>query len=132
MKRIPLCAAAGGALFLLASSAITVAQEPPADATTPPVETSPAPASPQNEAAAPSDSKTANTPGSECKGLAEKPCRKNRVCTWIIPKEPNKSGQVPPAYCRKLGPKKKDAAAAPNTPPPAQEPAPPAAAHPED
>ena len=104
MKRIPLCAAAGGALFLLASSAITVAQEPPADATTPPVETSPAPASPQNEAAAPSDSKTANTPGSECKGLAEKPCRKNRVCTWIIPKEPNKSGQVPPAHCRKLGP----------------------------
>jgi hypothetical protein len=38
-----------------------------------------------------------------CKGLAELPCRKNKGCTWIIPKEADKTGQMPEAYCRKLG-----------------------------
>jgi hypothetical protein len=67
-----------------------------------------------------------------CKGLAELPCRKNKVCTWIIPKEVDKTGKVRSAYCRKLGPTKKKVEKtgagkatglpAPATPPPEQKP----------
>ena len=101
MKRFPLRVAAVSTLCLLASATIAVSQEPPADGTTPPAEGSPAP--PQGEVAPPADVKATDKPASECKGLEEKPCRKNKVCTWIIPKEANKRGEVPPAYCRKLG-----------------------------
>lgn len=120
MKRFSARSASVAALFVLTSCSITVAQQPPSDPTIPPAEASPAPASPQNEAVPPTDATTVDKPASECKGLAEKPCRKNKVCTWIIPKEANKSGQVPPAYCRKLGSTKAKAknADAPATPPP--------------
>lgn len=124
VKRFPARSASVGALLLLTSCTVTVARQPPSDATIPPAEASPAPASPQNEAVSPTDATSVDKPASECKGLAEKPCRKNKACTWIIPKEANKSGQVPPAYCRKLGPTKAKAknAEAPATPPPAAPP----------
>lgn len=62
-----------------------------------------------------------------CKGLEELPCRKNKVCTWIIPKEANKAGEVPSPYCRKLGPVKKKppgpgSGEPPPTPPPVDAP----------
>ena len=122
MKRLPARFVSVGVLFLLTSCTVTVAQQPPSDATIPPAEASPSPASPQNEAAPPTDA-TVDKPALECKGLAEKPSRKNKICTWIIPKEANKSGQVPPAYCRKLGAtkakaKNADAPAAPAAPSP--------------
>jgi hypothetical protein len=124
VKRFPARSASVGALLLLTSCTVTVAQQPPSDATIPPAEASPAPASPQNEAVPPTDVTTIDKPASECKGLAEKPCRKNKACTWIIPKEANKSGQMPPAYCRKLGPTKAKAknTDVPATPPSAAPP----------
>ena len=132
MGRFLIRTAAVSALFLIASPAITVAQQPPADATTPPADGTPAPAAPHNEAA-PATTKTSDeqNAASECKGLAEMPCRKNKICTWIIPKEPNKAGEVPPAYCRKLGPTKKKAkdATAPNAVPTTQEPPAPNTSH---
>jgi hypothetical protein len=109
-------AATTGALALLASAVITVAQQPPSDSVETPAEKSPAVAAPQNEATAPGEAPSAKKETEDCKGLAERPCRKNQICTWIIPKEANKSGQMPPAYCRKLGTTKRkanDAAAAP-------------------
>jgi hypothetical protein len=115
VKRFPACFVSVGALFLLTSCSVSVAQQQPSDATIPPA----APASPQNEAVPLTDATSVDKPASECKGLAEKPCRKNKACTWIIPKEANKSGQVPPAYCRKLGPTK---AKAKNVDPPANPP----------
>jgi hypothetical protein len=119
VKRFPACFVSVGALFLLTSCTVSVAQQQPSDATIPPAEASPAPASPQNEAVPLTDATSVDKPASECKGLAEKPCRQNKACTWIIPKEANKSGQVPPAYCRKLGPTK---AKAKNVDPPANPP----------
>ena len=121
MKRFPLRVAAVSTLCLLASATIAVSQEPPADATTPPAGVSPA--APQDEVTPPADVKATDKPASECKGLEEKPCRKNKVCTWIIPKEANKRGEVPPAYCRKLGSTKAkannaDAPASPAATPP--------------
>jgi hypothetical protein len=103
VKRLPARFVSVGARFLLTSCTVTVAQQP-SDATTPPAEASPAPASVQNEAVPPTD--TVDKPAFECKGLAEKRCRNNKICTWIIPRDANKRGQVPPAYCRKLGPTK--------------------------
>ena len=44
----------------------------------PPTEPSPAPASPQNTAP-PTDAMTVEKPASECKGLAEKPCRNKKA-----------------------------------------------------
>ena len=132
MKRFLSRAAAVSALFLVASPTITVAQQPPADATTPPADGSPGPAAPHNDAARPATKATdEQNAASECKGLAEMPCRKNKICTWIIPKEPNKAGEVPPAYCRKLGPTKKKAndAAAPNAGPTTQGPPAPNTSH---
>ena len=63
--------------------------------------------SPKNDVAPPAQG-AADTPDSkaapsECKSLAERPCRKNRACVWIIPKEADKIGQVPAAYCWKHG-----------------------------
>ena len=109
-------AAAVGTLALF--SVPTAAQEAPSEAPPAPSQEAPAP-----DAAA----KSLEEPkaASECKGLEEKPCRKNKLCTWIIPKDPNKSGEVPPAYCRKLGPtrkKAKDAAPPPTAPPAAPSP----------
>ena len=106
-------------LGVLACPSLAVAQQtapPPATST----EQNPsATAVPKNDA--PPAQSAADTPDnkkppSECKGLAEHPCRKNKACTWIIPKVADKTGQVPPAYCRKLGTTK---AKLKNTAPPA-------------
>ena len=120
IKRITVTFAAS-ALGLLAISATSFAQESPANAATVPAESSPAETAPKT-GAAPDASGPDMAPDSAaaCKGLAERPCRMNRVCTWIIPTEANKDGQVPPAYCRKLGPTKKKSekpeAATPSSP----------------
>ena len=98
---------ASGTLALF--SAPIAAQEPSNTPTAPPVNSAPSAGS-EKEAQPPGAASTKTddqTTTSECKGLEEKPCRTNKVCTWIIPKEPNKTGEVPPAYCRKLGPTKK-------------------------
>lgn len=94
-------------LALVASPTTFVsAQEPPADAQAPPADD-------QAEPVAPEATQTAPTPGvtdpSGCKGLEEKPCRKNNNCYWIIPSEPDKSGNVKPPYCHKRGQTKKKA-----------------------
>jgi hypothetical protein len=100
----------------------------------------PPPAPPANDFAAPDNKPPAGTTGdpgvAECKGLVEKACRTNKICTWIIPTETDKSGAVRPPYCRKLGPTKKRlkktdpekaTETSPATPPPDQPaPAPPA------
>ena len=108
-----------GALGLLAISATSFAQESPPNSATVPDESSPAATAPK-AAPVPPASGTEMAPDSAaaCKGLEERPCRMNAVCTWIIPTEATKDGQVPPAYCRKLGPikKKKAGAATPSTP----------------
>ncbi len=140
------CALAAGAFVLLAGPTIAGAQEPapePMTAPTPqtsPAETPPA-AAPEPTAAPPSDATApsagaATTDPAGCKGLAEHPCRKNKACVWIIPKEiDKKTGQVRPAYCHKHGTAKKKtakkakatapgAAAAPPAPPAAEPPSP--------
>ena len=116
-KRITITLVAG-ALGLLAISATSFAQKSPPNSATVPAESSPAATAPK-VAPAPSASGTEMAPDSAaaCKGLEERPCRMNAVCTWIIPTEATKDGQIPPAYCRKLGPmkKKKAGAATPST-----------------
>ena len=97
---------AASALGLLAISATSFAQEPPQNSVTP--ENSPAASAPNPAPAPDANGPNAAPAGAAaCKGLAERPCRTNVVCTWIIPTEANKDGQIPPAYCRKLGPTKK-------------------------
>jgi hypothetical protein len=126
-------AAAIGALALFVSSAIATAQEPPADTPPAPADDSMAPAAPNGADTPQAAPAPSSTDPSGCKGLEEKPCRKNKVCTWIIPKDPDKAGNVKPPYCRKLGRTKKkkttgDASpeSAAQPPAPAQEQAPPA------
>jgi len=111
VKRLAARSALFGALFHLTGCTVMVDQQPPSDVTAPlaadhlaPAHL--APASPPNGEVAPTDTMTVDMPAPECKGLAERPCRKNQICTWIIPKQANKSGQVRPAYCRRLGPTK--------------------------
>lgn len=121
-----MCAATAGVFALLASATIAGAQQPPASSTAAPEGSSAA--VPKNDAAPPADTAVKSDGDtkapSACKGLAERPCRKNETCTWIIPKEADKTGQVPPAYCRKLGPTKAKAknTAAPPAPTPEQKP----------
>ena len=92
-------AAIASVLLLLACSTVPEAQQPVAEMA--PTESAPV-AAPKNGAAPPAINNAPTT--SECKGLEEKPCRKNRECVWIIPKEADKSGQIiPAAYCRKHG-----------------------------
>ncbi len=136
MKRL-ICwaarAAAIGALALLVSPTIVSAQEPPAAAPPPPAEDSTAPAAPSTTEPPQANPAPTSTDPSGCKGLAEKPCRKNKACVWIIPKEVDKSGKVKSPYCHKLGHTKKKAkktgaampqgAAQPAAPPPEQSPA---------
>ena len=106
-KKIP-AGFAASALGLLAISATSFAQEPPQNSPTVPAETSPAATAPNPAPAPDANGPNAAPAGAAaCKGLAERPCRTNGVCTWIIPTEANKDGQIPPAYCRKLGPTKK-------------------------
>ena len=81
---------------------------------------------PPSDAAATSAG-TATTDPSACKGLAEHPCRKNKACVWIIPKEVDKkTGQVRAPYCHKHGTTKKKAAKKAKTEAPAASAAPPA------
>jgi hypothetical protein len=128
-------AAATGALVLLTSFTLALAQDAPPVAPPAPAEDSTAP--PQPDAAAPPQASPApaSTDPAGCKGLEEKPCRKNKACVWIIPKEPDKAGNVKPPYCHKHGstkkkPKTTGGAAAPDgaaqAAPPAAEQAPPA------
>ena len=91
-------AATASVLVLLACSTVPEAQQPAAEMA--PAESAPA-AAPKNGAAPPAINNVPTT--SECKGLEEKPCRKNRECVWIIPKEADKGGQIRAAYCRKHG-----------------------------
>ena len=95
---------AASALGLLAISATSFAQEPPQNSATPENSTAAPNPAPAPDASGPN---AAPVGAATCKGQAERPCRMNVVCTWIIPKEANKDGQIPPAYCRKLGPTKK-------------------------
>jgi len=78
VKRLAACSALFGALFLLTGCTVSIAQQPPSEETIPPTEPSPAPASPQNTAP-PTDAMTVEKPASECKGLAEKPCRNKKA-----------------------------------------------------
>ena len=82
-------AATASVLVLLACSTVPETQQPVAEMA--PAESAPA-AAPKNGAAPPAINNAPTT--SECKGLEEKPCRKNRECVWIIPKEADKSGQI--------------------------------------
>jgi len=63
------------------------------------------------------------------------PCRKNNNCYWIIPKEPDKAGNVKPPYCHKRGTKMKKTtgdATPPGAAPPAAAEQPAPAPPPED
>jgi hypothetical protein len=112
-------AATVGALAVLASCSIAAAQPPPPAPVPSPADNSSPAAPPQSDAppkAATTGEGASNANESAdktlpwaCKGLAELPCRKNKVCTWIIPKEVDKTGKVRSPYCRKLGPTKKKA-----------------------
>jgi hypothetical protein len=105
---VALVFAAGIGSLALAQDASTEQTQPPPDAAPPSDQGA------ENPAAKPADTQATD----DCKGLAEKPCRKNTNCYWIIPKSPDASGQVPPAYCRKRGAAK----AKPTTPPAAPSP----------
>ena len=109
-----------GALVLFAIFATSFAQEPPPNSATVPAESTPAGTAPKSAPApAAGGPEIAPDTATVCKGLEERPCRMNGVCTWIIPTEATKDGQVPPAYCRKLGPTKKKKAEAPTPSTPA-------------
>ena len=104
-------------VFAAGIGSLALAQDASTEQTQPPAAPDAAPPSDQgaaNPAAKPADTQAPD----DCKGLAEKPCRKNTNCYWIIPKTPDASGQVPPAYCRKRGAAK----AKPTTPPAAPSP----------
>jgi hypothetical protein len=123
---MPVGVVTAGVLALLVSFTLAEAQQsPPAPAT--PADENPSAASAPKGEPAPGDATvdsgvdTKKAPDEKnvaatCKGLEEHPCRKNKACTWIIPKEADKTGQMPAAYCRKLGATK---AKAKNTAPPA-------------
>jgi hypothetical protein len=105
--------AAAAALALFASPAVAGAQQPPPASVTTPAENSPPAAGPKTDAPPQSDATVKSGSGAEnkadkklpwaCKGLVQLACRKNKACTWIIPKEADKTGQVRSAYCHKLG-----------------------------
>ena len=95
------------AVGILALFSAAVAAQEPSNAPIPPEVNSAPTAASEKEAQPPGAASNDQTTASECKGLEEKPCRRNKVCTWIVPKEPNKTGEIPPAYCRKLGLTKK-------------------------
>jgi hypothetical protein len=91
--------------FLIVSSVFaTVATaetttKPAAPAATAPVK--PAPAATTAATTKPVEKKVA-TP-SPCKGLDEKACGGNKICAWIVPKDPNnKTGKLQEPYCRKV------------------------------
>jgi hypothetical protein len=103
---LAVCAAVAFAIASYAALTVVEAQEQ-----------SPASATPPSDApkADPAVQSPTDMPG--CKGLAEKPCRTNKACVWIIPKEADKNGVVRPAYCHKKG-KKAQPGKATDTPAP--------------
>jgi hypothetical protein len=114
-------AAAVVVLALVVSPTFVSAQEPPTAAPAPAADDSAKPVAPEATETAQPNPAAKGTDPSGCTGLEEKPCRKNNNCYWIIPKEPDKSGNVKPPYCHKRGHTKKkatDAATPQGTAPP--------------
>lgn len=84
----------------------------PAATAAPAAKPAPAPATSAAATTAPAPKKVAAV--SPCKGLDEKSCSGNKICSWIVPKDPNdKTGKVQAPYCRKVASAKKPATAKP-------------------